>query len=346
MNEQLYSQFDDFVKGISNKDKIALIHDIDPDGICSGVVTHHALQRLRGRGIDVVHHQKHGEIPLTKKTLEVLKNKKITKVITTDKAVDQEPEIVEDIAQFADVLIIDHHKVYFDFNQRKYPHRILLMKPQILGSPVDPSRYCTSKLAYDLWSRHVDLEDVAWKACPGIVGDIAYASWKNFVDKEIKKYKGRTPKNPFDNIFGRIAELISQTECYDYRQMKKVFQILFTARRPHEVLNSSLKKYAKVIQKEIDYYAKNVKKLAEFHPGKELIFYFLKSAHNIKSNLSTILSMKYPHMTLITCADQGTFVALSLRRQDQKVKMNDLVEKALQGLEGSGGGHIPAAGGG
>src|SRR3989338_2575619 len=308
MNEQLYSQFDDFVKGISNKDKIALIHDIDPDGICSGVVTHHALQRLRGRGIDVVHHQKPGEIPLTKKTLEVLKNKKITKVITTDKAVDQEPEIV--------------------------------------GSPVDPSRYCTSKLAYDLWSRHVDLEDVAWKACPGIVGDIAYASWKNFVDKEIKKYKGRTPKNPFDNIFGRIAELISQTECYDYRQMKKVFQILFTARRPHEVLNSSLKKYAKVIQKEIDYYAKNVKKLAEFHPGKELIFYFLKSAHNIKSNLSTILSMKYPHMTLITCADQGTFVALSLRRQDQKVKMNDLVEKALQGLEGSGGGHIPAAGGG
>ncbi|MBS3127758.1 hypothetical protein J4410_01310 [Candidatus Woesearchaeota archaeon] len=339
----LLQRFDQFAHSLHSKDRIALIHDLDPDGISSGVITAHAILLIRRKKIDHIMYQKPGEIPLTEKTIKILKKKKINKIITTDKAIDQNPKTLKAAAAFADLVIFDHHKIY----EKKVPQNVLLLKPQLIHSPVDPSRYCTAKLCYDLWSRHVNLTPYAWKACPGIIGDMAYLQWKSFVDNEITKHGYQTTKNPFDMIFGKIAELCSQTECYDYRKVKRVFAILWKAKKPEEVLQSELKKYQKFVQKEIDYYKKNMKKLAEFYPKKELIFYVITPKYNIKSNLSTILSMKEPHKTMILASldKQKKGYTLSLRRQDQKVKMNDLVEKALSGLQGSGGGHIPAAGG-
>jgi len=161
-NPLLLGQFDEFVKHLSQKDKIALVHDLDPDGISSGVITAHAVQFLRGKKIDLRIHQKPGEIALTEKTIKLLLQKKITKLITTDKAVEQDLLLLKKAAQICDILIIDHHKIY----STELPSNVLLMKPQILLSPLDPSRYCTAKLAYDLWSRHVNLSPIAWKACP------------------------------------------------------------------------------------------------------------------------------------------------------------------------------------
>ena len=45
--------------------------------------------------------------------------------------------------------------------------------------------------------------------------------------------------------------------------------------------------------------------------------------------------------------DRGNgFVSFSARRQDFKVKTNDLLEKAVKGFENAGaGGHIPASAG-
>lgn len=342
-NPLLLGQFDEFVKHLSQKDKIALVHDLDPDGISSGVITAHAVQFLRGKKIDLRIHQKPGEIALTEKTIKLLLQKKITKLITTDKAVEQDLLLLKKAAQICDILIIDHHKIY----STELPSNVLLMKPQILLSPLDPSRYCTAKLAYDLWSRHVNLSPIAWKACPGIIGDIAYVQWKSFVDEQLKKINGKITKDPFHNIFGKMAEMFSQTECYDYRKVGIIFNTLWKAKNPNDVLKSNLKKYSTIVQKEIDYYMRHAKKLAVFYPKKQLIIYEIKPKYNIKSNLSTVLSMIYPNSTLILASldKQKKNYTLSLRRQDQKIKMNELIEKALIGLQGSGGGHIPAAGG-
>jgi len=144
-----------------------------------------------------------------------------------------------------------------------------------------------------------------------------------------------------------MAEMFSQTECYDYRKVGIIFNTLWKAKNPNDVLKSNLKKYSTIVQKEIDYYMRHAKKLAVFYPKKQLIIYEIKPKYNIKSNLSTVLSMIYPNSTLILASldKQKKNYTLSLRRQDQKIKMNELIEKALIGLQGSGGGHIPAAGG-
>ena len=55
----------------------------------------------------------------------------------------------------------------------------------------------------------------------------------------------------------------------------------------------------------------------------------------------------YPDKTLIFLQHRGDgFVSFSARRQDFKIKCNELLENAVKGLKGAGaGGHVPAAAG-
>ena len=77
-----------------------------------------------------------------------------------------------------------------------------------------------------------------------------------------------------------------------------------------------------------------------------MAFLEIKSKYYIKSNISTQLAFLYPHLTIITYQRLGDSIVISARRQDRKVKVNDLLVKAVKGLESaSAGGHIPAAAG-
>lgn len=343
-NKKLLGDFDNFVSTyITKKERIAILHDLDPDGICSGVLSAHAVNQLRGKKIDLRLQQKPGEIPLSQETLKKLKEKKISVLISTDKALDQDSATIHKALKFCKVLVIDHHKLYDPLENSK---DFVMVKPQLLGSKTEPSKYCTAKLAYDLWNRHVPLNQVAWKACPGIIGDVAYTAWKKFVDTTLGKYNYVVHSDPFHNQFGKIAEMISHVECYDDTKLGQAFETLLNANHPKEMLASPLKKYSKIVKKEISYYITHVKKLAEIHNDKNLIFYVIRPKYNIKSNISTILSMQHRDKTLILCSPgKDNMIHLSLRRQDGKIAMNELVEKATLGLEGGGGGHVPAAGG-
>ena len=72
----------------------------------------------------------------------------------------------------------------------------------------------------------------------------------------------------------------------------------------------------------------------------------MTSKYRIHSPLSTILGLKYPHNTIIIIR-AGRGIAVSARRGDKKIAVNDFLEKAVKGFKGANaGGHIPAAGAG
>ena len=71
------------------------------------------------------------------------------------------------------VVVIDHHSLYNDIESA----RLLLLKPQLLWDDKDPAAYASSKLVYDLVQRVVDVSDLAWIACIGIIGDCAGDRW-------------------------------------------------------------------------------------------------------------------------------------------------------------------------
>ena len=333
-------KFIEFIRGIAKSDRVAVVHHTDPDGVSSGVIAAKTVERVREKKIDLRWNQRSGDIQINDDTIKTLKKHKINKVIITDLGVDQDPSTLKKVAEFADVLILDHHKIYNDVNKGN----ILMIKSQHVSEEIEPASYCASKLCYDLGSSVCDLDDLDWVSCIGIIGDCAYPQWKPFVDKVLKKYGIRNEKEIFDTKLGEVASLLSESESYAQENVEKCFQVLYDAKGYKDVLSSSLKRFHEKVKKEVDKWKRLVKEKAEYYDG--LIIFMVDSKYHIKSSLSTHLSFKFPHKTVIVMQPTDGMVSVSARRQDREMPMNTLLEQAIVGLEGANaGGHVPAAGG-
>lgn len=340
MPSTVLERVDNFYRSITPTDRVCVIHHTDPDGVCSGVIAAKTVERLRNKPIDLRHNQLGSEHVIMPSTVKLLKKHRINKVITTDFTPDEDANAFKKLESFAKVLIIDHHKIYNDLNSE----RTVMIKPQLCFKHIEPSRYCTSKLAWDLGSRQTDINDLDWVASVGIVGDMATPVWLEFFKKVLRKYKLPFKKDPFKTIIGQVAATLSSAESYSNSNVRKCFEIVYNARHPREVLKSSIAKFRKHIDKELKFWINNFKN-AEHHKELEYVFYLVKPKLNIKSPLSTIISIKHPGKTIFIVDVRKGVAHVSARRQDKKVAVNSLIENAVKGIKGAhGGGHVPAAG--
>lgn len=339
---RLLKRFRSFVLGIKPTDRIALLYHTDPDGICSGVITAKAIERIAGNKILLPLIQGHSEIAISHGTIQKLKRAGINKFIAVDQAVDDKPGQIRKIEKFASILILDHHMLKADLNSGK----TLMIKPQFI-SEIEPSRYCASKLAYDLFSEFTELSDLSWICAVGIIGDYGYSQWKQFVDNAAKKHNLKKGKDIWHSELADIMELINGVEAADVSKIPKVFRLFYSARSPKAVLKSGLGVYRKKLDKELSYWMEKTLKEAERDKKLHLLFYTIKPRADIKSKFVNTLSRKFPKTTVVIIQDSGKpMLRVSARRQDFRVKCNELMQASLKGLKNaSGGGHIPAAAG-
>ncbi|MEA3378013.1 MAG: DHHA1 domain-containing protein [Nanoarchaeota archaeon] len=335
----ILNDFKQFIEGISKNDKIALFFDPDPDGICAGVLIFKAIEKLIGKKIDLILFQEHGDLKINEINIKKLKACNINKIFMADLAVDEFPEPIMEISNFAELCIFDHHAIYKNLNSEK----ILHIKPQMLDYPT-PSAYVTAKLVYDSFSPYVDLSNYDWLAAIGIIGDAALKKWKDFVYGVCKKYDIEIT-NIFSSKLSSAMRLIAAAPEFGFNVIRECFDIVCLAEKMEDILDSSLIKYREIINKEMYKVLNDFKRNAERHG--DLIFYEFNSKYTIGSTLSTRVSFREPNKTFIVIQENdGDYLKLSLRRQDFKVKVNELVAEAVKDLEdASGGGHIPAAGG-
>ena len=331
-----FRQFELYIKGITPEDRVAIVFDSDADGLTAAVLAAKAIERLRGKKPELIFTQGHGPVSIHTETLALLRKKKINRLITLDLAVDQNSETIKKAEAFANVLVIDHHKIYNDLSSKK----TVFIKAHYFSS-IDPSRYPTSKFCYDLFSELVDLSDYSWCACIGLVGDYAYGQWKSFLNKCLKK-QGCS----FDQL-GKIVGLISAVESIDRSKIVKLFNEFYNAKEPKSLLKSKYFSYRETMEKELDRIMGGFVLNSEKFDGLELIFYEFKSKYSVKSAVIDNLTKRYPDKTVVVLQDMSkNFLMISARRQDFRYKMNEMFETATKSLkEGYGGGHIPAAGG-
>ncbi len=339
------AKFRAFVSGISPRDRAAILHHTDADGVCSGVIAAKALERIMGRRVGLCMTQNYGEFIVTRDTIKKLRRAGINKVVITDLSVDESPKHIREIEEFAEILILDHHKIYEDLNSKK----TTFIKAQFISKEIEPGNYPASKMCYDLFSMFADLGEIDWIAACGILGDYSYKEWKNFVDAVNKKYKLRAGKNAYDSDLGAIGNYINAIESVDAKKLGKVFGILCGAKNPKEVLQDKwMKRQNEIIEKEVKkWYAASAKK-SEFYPKQNLVFYTINPKFNVKSILINRLSReKYPNKTVVVVLDSGKeSMHFSARNQSGKVAVNDLLEESISGFKGaSAGGHKKAAAG-
>lgn len=328
--------FQKYIEKITPKDKAAIIHDTDPDGISSAVIISKTLERLNKKK-PVLRQTIEGKL-ITKELREKLKKKGITKLIVLDISFEQDTTNLEKLSSKIDVLIIDHHKIY----SKKKIKNVLLVKPQLL-SKILPHEYCTAKLSYDLCSTLTDIKDLDWIAATASIADIAHKPWMPWIKKVFKKYKIRIKKDLFKTKLGQIAAMISSAEVTDKKNIKKCFDALYEAKKPKQAFKKELVKIKKSVDKELKKLIKNFKKVKAI---ESLHIYEIESkVEGIKSPLSTILGLKYPHKTIIIVSKQWPKVKISARQGDKKLAVNSLLETAVEGLpESNAGGHTPSAG--
>ncbi len=267
--------------------------------------------------------------------LSAFEKHKPANVIFLDIAIDSKPKAVQKIEKHAKLLVMDHHKIASDISSE----RTVFIKPQML-STIEPSRYPASKLCFDLCSSLINLKKEAWVACVGIIGDKSAKQWREFLNKASKE------NNVSMEELKCIAELVEAVKVVAPESFAELFE-LFYFLGPKQILKHPLNEMREKLNKALKEWQERFEKEAEYYPELELYFFVMKPEFPIKSALIDRLTGKCPDKTLIIVEDLGEAkLRFSARRQDFKVKMNELLERAAQGIPRSdAGGHVPAAAG-
>ncbi|MEM4246806.1 MAG: DHHA1 domain-containing protein [Candidatus Woesearchaeota archaeon] len=345
-NPEQWAKIDRFLMSFSPKEKIAIIHDADPDGLCSSVVLSRMIERLRGKPADFHYStRKLVRNSVTPDILKMLKSRKIFKVIFTDLPVHEDAASIKRLEKQCEILVIDHHAFFHDITSE----RAVLAMPQLLADEVDPSRYPASKLAYDFADRHVGIEDVAWIAAIGLIGDMAGSAWPEFLAQVFERHKIKpNPKDWFKTELGKVSELLLAAMIIDDKNINYCYDVLMKAKAPADILkDKKLVSLRKSLEKEISKWARLAPKIAQKDETLKLIWYEITPKYHINSPLSTMLSLdtKYYDYAIIIVDKGKDIVRVSGRCQSQRVRMNELLKSAVKGLKSAnGGGHVPAAG--
>jgi len=324
-------QLHKWINELKATDKVAVLHDRDADGVCSAILVMKALERLK-LATPIRLNQKLSEKTITKETIEKLKKLGVTRLITTDLAIDQYPTTIKELEKSCKLLVFDHHKPTADISSEN---------TTVIRSQDWTPKYCpTSALVLNLLDELAGCSGQEWIAAVGIIADGGQEQWQKILDFSIKTWQTNLEQ------LKKIADIIGCVSLHeDDTLIDKLCKTIYDADHPLEIAESTeYEQYVKNITDEIEKWFKLHEKKAELH--KDILYYKIKPKYHINSPLSTKLWDVYPDKTVILVQDRGNdFVEISLRRQDGKVDVATLIQEAIKDFpEAKGGGHPRAAG--
>jgi len=315
-------RFSEFISKLNEKDKIALLTHDDLDGVTSGKIVDKVI------GVDVLKLVDYKE--LNDSLIEELKNKKITKIIITDLGLNGDG-FLDKLAKFAEILIIDHHTFHSDINSDK----IVFLNSQ---------KNCAAYMCYYLFSKTQNIEELDWLVTCACVSDWDFKNNTNFLGETYKKY---------DDVFAFEGDSVRKSgKIWDLQYNLSLFLIYFRddLKKAYELIPDNysgldgIKKYAEIVRKEISESVKRFDKEKETYG--DIYFWEFNPKFEIKSVVSTLVSVKEKNKTFIIGSFDDKFCLLSARRQDNKVNVAELLCKLINGLDCAvAGGHPAAAGG-
>jgi len=305
------------------KNPLFFFHD-DPDGLCSFLL----LYRYVREGHGIVFKAKPGlGVNFLRKVDEYMPDKVF---ILDIPIVDQ--EFIDKVK--VPVIWIDHHKP-LERNKVKYFNPRLKDKDD--GTPV--TRICYEVVKQDMWI-----------AAVGCVGD-----WiiPDFFDEFKKEYKGFVDKKfnepgkiYFESRLGKLVRIFSYILKGKTGDAIKCFKILTRIDDPNEILEQSSAKgkfiytrFEKINNEYMELLEGAVKKASS---DKLLIYTYDEKKMSFTGDLSNELIHRYPDKIVIVGREKSGEIRMSLR--STKVKLPAVIDKALVGIEGYGGGHEYACG--
>ena len=193
-------------------------------------------------------------------------------------------------------------------------------------------------------------EQDLWISMVGTTGD--WVVHPN-IEEVKKKYTDLLPEDTsrpeeilFNSKFGKLARIFSFCLKGKMDDVKKCFKIMTRIKTPYELLNQETPQ-AKFVYKRFkavdDEYQATLKDALKHVTDEKLLFYkYEQNRMSLNQDLSNELMYKFPEKVVIIAREKNGEMKLSLRSSDYNLP--PMLQKALDGCEGYGGGHEHASG--
>ena len=312
-------------KFLEKAEKPIFFFDDDPDGLTSYVL----LKKHYKKGV--------GICMKSSPTVEgvyaaAIKNHKPDLVVILDR-----PNVSQEVIDFISVPIVwlDHHKpIERDGNHLHYYNPMNGKKPD--NRP-------TSYWAYKI------VEENEWIAVIGIIGD-----WNVPEEDILEKFDYRdllgnaktAPEMMFDTEYGTLVKVLSFAIKGSTKSTKECFDALVEINSPLDILEQRTAE-GKLIYKKFEKLNKEYEALVEDamsskESGNVYVYTYPGGKNSYTGNLSNELLHRLDNDVIIVGREKDEEVRMSIRSQGKDIL--PVLNKALENVEGYGGGHAKACG--
>lgn len=302
-------------------------YDNDADGLCSYVLLRRFLER--GYGVAV------RSFPdLNKDYARKARELKADYVFVLDKHALSE-DFLKEIREIGlPIVWIDHH----DVPQQEQDKKTLWVYNSSKSG--DKKGEPVTYICYKVTGKKED----SWLGVVGCISDHYLPDFSLDFQKEYPDFWGKVEK-PFDALYGTEIGKIAMALNFGLKDsttnIVKLQNFLINRKNPGEVLeevkeNYYFRKKYTEIKKKYDELLKKAKKSV----GEKMVFFEYSGDLSISSEVSNELSYLYSGKYIVVAYKKQGVVNLSLRGKGVK----KILEKILEEIKGSGGGHEDAVG--
>ncbi|MBI4167937.1 MAG: DHH family phosphoesterase [Candidatus Aenigmarchaeota archaeon] len=340
--DSLYIEAADWLKQIRKSGLIVIVYHRDSDGVCSAVMATKILKHLGCGSVKVIPCDP-ATPAVTPSLLRSLSELQPDYLVFVDMAVDQDPNPLVLIKQKygTKVIVIDHHPMSMDLNMLDIKH---INTRSADATAYLPASYMMYKIAGKT-SKEL-AKGYSWVSLIGTIGDHGIENCQDLV-KDFSSAYGRiatTQKDFSQTKYGKASEYIMSAKASDDDGIEKARIVLERATSVDAFLaNETMKGWHFGIQAIIDHLVKNFEKDSELQPNANIAIYNIKTDKRVESVVASIISDKFPRMTIAVCRESGDRIGCSLRNQ-KSADLGGLVKNSIAGLKDArGGGHPQAA---
>ena len=320
LTQKQYQQIKDELDSCKNP---LFFFDDDPDGLSSFLLLYRYIK------------EGHGFVVKTHPKLDIRSAPKIEQY-GADKAFILDVALVDQ--DFIDackvpLVWIDHHGPYERHNVKYFNPRVAKKDSNI------PTTYmCYKVVQQDLWI--------------AMLGCIADYYMPDFVDEFKKNYPDlmndeKTVEDIYFNTkLGDLIKIFSFSLKGKTSDVLKNIKVLTRIESPYEILNKEtargrfiFKNYEKIKKIYDELLEQGIKKATK---ENLLVFIYPDDKTSLTGDLSNELLYKFPDKIIIVGREKNDEVKMSIRSKN--IVISSILEKALIGLEGYGGGHEYACG--
>ncbi|MCB9358445.1 hypothetical protein H6503_00790 [Candidatus Woesearchaeota archaeon] len=315
---------------LSSERPIIFFHD-DADGVGSFLQFYKPIGR--GKGITVKSTPR-----VDNRFIDTVKNYGPDKIFILDLAlVDQ--EFVD--AMNVPIYWLDHHD-----RQDIGDEAIKGVKYYNPKQNIEGDNTCIAKLSYDIFGEHL------WIAAAGTIGDWQLPDdlRKEILNKMPELFSDKV-KKPDEALFttkiGELSKIFNFVLKGQMKDVNQAFKILTRINDPKELLeeNSEQGKYLMKRYHHVNKEYTELLKRAEKCMKKKdplLIFVYEENKISLSGEISNELLFKYPEKIIIVARHHNGEMKTSFRWSKN---IKDMLERAVEGIEGRVGGHPNACGG-